>query len=245
MAQRATKAGYSSCHCLKHSHSTGIMQPFARIIAIAALTAFCSGPRAEPATPPEFVVGEGSQQLAERWWRWAMSSPRENNPVVDRTGANCAVGQQGGTWFLAGGFGSSKISRRCVVPADKALFFPLVNSSNHAPRGNTSLTCDQVKALAEIPNDKALTLFAEVDGKPLGGLKKYRITSQECFDMFEKVLARKSAYTGFPAAADGYWLLIQPLARGEHVLKFGGAYEGTLGNNEELIQDIEYVLVVQ
>ena len=231
-------------HCPNHSHST-VMRTLATLIAAAAFTVFCSVSNAEPTGQPEPQIGEGSQELAERWWRWAMSSPWNTNPVSDRTGAHCAVGQRGETWFLAGGFDSAKIRRKCVVPADKALFFPLVNFSNHAGRGDTSLTCDEVKAHAQISNDKALALFAEIDGKPIGELKRYRITSQECFAMFEKSLVRKNSYTGFPAATDGYWLFIQPLARGEHVLKFGGAYEGGSGGHDQMVQDIEYVLVVQ
>src|SRR4051794_36336370 len=77
--------------------------------------------------PGSSVADRSSPQLAAEWWQWAMSAPDEENPVTDTTGSNCATGQRGPVWFLAGGFGSSKVHRVCSIPAGKVLFFPVIN----------------------------------------------------------------------------------------------------------------------
>src|SRR4030081_3634226 len=67
-------------------------------------------------------------QWSARWSQWALAIPKGTNPLLDTTGAKCAVGQGGPVWFLAGTFGSGSVSRSCTVPAGKALFFPVVNA---------------------------------------------------------------------------------------------------------------------
>src|SRR5713226_4733673 len=58
------------------------------------------------------------------WWQWLTTIPAATNPNFDLTGANCAVGQVGPVWFLAGTFtNASKITRSCTIPHGKALLF--------------------------------------------------------------------------------------------------------------------------
>jgi hypothetical protein len=40
------------------------------------------------------------RDLTAQWWQWALSMPPSVNPVLDPTGAYCALGQRGSTWFL-------------------------------------------------------------------------------------------------------------------------------------------------
>jgi hypothetical protein len=198
-----------------------------------------------PISPGSRSIRAGSPELAEQWWQWAMSASEANSPVADRTGANCAVGQGGDTWFLAGGYGSSTIRRSCTVPKGKLLFFPLVNMVYWQSRRATTFTCERAKVLAALNNETALDLFAEIDGTALDNLSRYRVTSKACFDVFARASSSQGAYNAYPSATDGYWLLMEPLSPGRHVLKFGGRYNRNSVDYGRMVQDIEYILLVE
>ncbi len=189
--------------------------------------------------------GMSAVGLSAAWWQWALSSPKGINPVVDETGAHCAVGQKGRVWFLAGGFGSSKIQRRCAVPAKKYLFFPLVNVVYYPREENNGYACELAKSRAAVQNDAALDLFAEVDGVPLKNLKRYRARTKECFDVFERVDKSLNPYNAYPSASDGYWLMLRPLSKGTHTIKFGGRYNIPGDPSGGMVQDIEYEIAVE
>lgn len=191
-------------------------------------------------------VQVANPELANQWWEWAMASPKQNSPVSDRTGERCADGQQGDVWFLAGGYGSSKVRRKCTVPAGKTLFFPLINMVYWpTPDGIGTFTCDRAKELAALNNDTVTDLFAEIDGQALENLKQYRLASQQCFDVFSRTPATQNAYKAFPSATDGYWLQLKPLAPGRHILKFGGRYNHSSADYGRMVQDIEYELIIE
>lgn len=192
------------------------------------------------------IVQKPKPELANQWWQWAMASPNTSSPISDQTGESCANGQQGDVWFLAGGYGSSKIRRKCTVPAGKTLFFPLINMVYWpTPDGGETFTCDRAKELAALNNETAIDLFAEIDGQTIEHLRQYRVASQQCFDVFNRVPQAQKAYKAYPSATDGYWLQIGPLSPGHHTLKFGGRYNRSSADYGRMAQDIEYELVVE
>ncbi len=196
--------------------------------------------------PSDYQVdGRDSSTLSAEWWQWAMAFPRNINPVRDNTGIRCAVGQRGDVWFLAGGFGSAKIHRNCTVPADKYLFFPVVNMSYWPESENNGMTCDTVKHAAALNNDTAIDLFAELDGEGIDNVKNYRVASRECFNIFKRRPASLGGFNAHPSASDGYWLLLKPLSKGTHTLKFGGRYNNQSSEFGRMVQDIEYTITVQ
>src|SRR5262245_64466360 len=71
--------------------------------------------------------------LSAQWWQWILGIPVGANPGLDdgsdQTGRACAVNQSGPVWFLAGTFTGGPVTRVCNVPAGRALFFPLVNTT--------------------------------------------------------------------------------------------------------------------
>lgn len=101
--------------------------------ALAALMLVWAGGAAEagPADllgPPDATVaGRDMDWYAQDWWQWAFSAPLEANAVSDLDGRSCVIGQRGLVWKLAGGFGTSLVHRACTIPADRYLFFPIVN----------------------------------------------------------------------------------------------------------------------
>lgn len=210
------------------------------VVLFAIAVSACASSQVVVLDPGYKLEGRSAADLSAAWWQWAMSSPAEMNPVRDRTGSHCDVGQQGNIWFLAGGFGSSKISRHCVIPAEKYIFFPIINMAYWPTEEHNGYTCEQAKRNAAVNNDSALNLFVELDGVALENPKRYRARTETCFDIFEKADRALHPYRAYPSASDGYWLLLGPLPKGKHTIKFGGRYntpEEPYGRN---VQDIEY-----
>jgi hypothetical protein len=194
---------------------------------------------------PGFKLGgQTAAELSADWWKWAMSSPAEINPVRDETGAQCGTGQKGKVWFLAGGFGSSKIKRSCTIPAGKYIFFPVINMAYWPREANNGFTCGQAKENAAINNDTALDLFVELNGVAVKDPKRYRAKTSKCFDIFERVPKDFNPYKAYPSASDGYWILLKPLNRGKHSFRFGGRYNNTTSDYGRMVQDIEYEISI-
>lgn len=215
---------------------------FLMIIGMFPIASAASTPFLPPGTS---IHGRTAAQLTSEWWQWAESIPDEGNPVRDRVGTNCGIGQSGPVWFLAGGFGSSRIHRVCTIPYGKTIFFPVINMVYWPKSGNTFFTCEQAKAAAALNNDTALDLYADLDGITVQNVKKYRVSSMQCFELFERIPLTQRPYNAYPSASDGYWLLLKPLERGHHVLKFGGRYNRNSQYYGRMVQDIEYELIVQ
>jgi hypothetical protein len=51
--------------------------------------------------------------------------PLPRIPSSRRRGEQCAGGQSGKVWYLAGTVGSGSVTRTCTVPTGRALFFPI------------------------------------------------------------------------------------------------------------------------
>ena len=169
--------------------------------------------------------------------------PQSESPVRDQTGVHCALNQEGPVWFLAGGFGSSRIFRTCTVPVGKHIFFPLINMLEYTPAGSDR-DCARVKAASAANNDRYVQLRAMLNDVPLEGLADNRISSEECFDPLERVPDIYAPPSWYPAATDGYWLMLRPLPAGEHVLSFQAFYTNQGTTYGDMVQNITYRLQV-
>lgn len=157
------------------------------------------------------------------WWQWAAGVEVASNPVLDPTGANCAVDQGGNGWFLAGTFGG-EVERSCTIPAHTRVSFPLVNALFINAPGE-SYTAEQMYAALDGFMSGACDLYLRVDGESLlGEVESLRLVS----DVFALELPEDNIYgipagTYEPAVSDGYFVTLKGLAPGEHTLEFGGA----------------------
>ncbi|QWP79398.1 hypothetical protein J5226_14430 [Lysobacter sp. K5869] len=209
-------------------------------------SAAAPAPRASAAAPAT-IGGASAAEWTIRWWRWAHSFPAGRQPYLDRDGRRCAMHQDedGPVWFLAGTDGSFDAERRCRVPAGKHLLVPVINMYFHGPRlGEDAMSCAEVKQRAAVNNDYLVSAVVLLDGKPLA--RPARLTSR-CFDPgAERDDTGPDDRRGVVrAAADGYWLLLPPLAPGAHRLSIGANY----GNPDDpdygtMRQNFEYRLDV-
>jgi hypothetical protein len=178
--------------------------------------------------PPQAeAYGMSYGEWSARWWQWAFALPVDQSPFFDDNG-NCshgANGQLGPVWFLAGVLNASGTAvRDCTLPAGKALFFPLINvecSTLEAPPFYGSNEAELRACAAGFTFDN---VFAAIDGVPVHDLARYLVVSPA----FTFTLPPDNTL-GLPpgtgqSVSNGYYLLLAPLAVGQHTLHFGGTY---------------------
>ncbi|HEY2958187.1 MAG TPA: hypothetical protein VGM21_08255 [Actinomycetota bacterium] len=178
--------------------------------------------------PTARYAGKAYGQWSAAWWQWAANVSEPNSPVDDPTGKNCAVNQNGPVWFLAGTPGTS--SPHCTVPAGKAILVPVVNGEcstlEPPPAHGTNET--ELRACAVALMDHVTDLGASVDGVPVDlgpGGSRFRFQSP----LFAITFAPNNGFypdgsvagTG-ASVADGFWVLLRPLAAGQHEIDFHG-----------------------
>ena len=164
---------------------------------------------------------------------------------------DCSAGQSGRVWFLGGTFlptgstdtsSNSDVYRSCEVTAGTYLFLPMINSEadNLSCPKNTTFTASELTALAtgNIDSVPPESLAATIDGVPVAGLAGYRSPSpwfsyrlpadnlgqlpEICGKSFRRGTMPPPVDHHGGATADGYYLMVAPLAPGAHALTFGG-----------------------
>jgi hypothetical protein len=174
--------------------------------------------------------------------------------AVDPTGTKCATGQSGHVWFLGSQVGESShlppagftVDRVCNVPPGTQLFFPIINAECSEPiPGRHELSCEDTFAensqIAQNFLNDALqgsTLNASVDGVQIRNLNPgntpYHVASSPfTFDLPANSIntfcgpngdVQCGPATDVGAAADGVYLLLAPLPKGQHEILFGGNF---------------------
>ena len=216
-------------------------------IFVSAL--FCMGAHASSLEdfmvyPSDYVEGKPSSDNANIWWQWTYTMPKDLSPVRDLTGEFCNVGQSGNVWFLAGGYGSSKIQRRCIIPEGKHIFFPVINMV-YWPARDVSLTCENAKESAALNNDHLLSIEITLNEISAWNPANTRISSENCFDLLGLIPRDLNPAKVYPAATDGYWVMLKPLPKGTHTLSFKAQYNREKGAFSKMAQDIEYELIIE
>jgi hypothetical protein len=196
------------------------------------------------------AYGNTYGEWSAEWWQWLQSIPKTVNPLLDNTGANCAQQQSGPIFYLVGvgTLNSPPITRKCTVPAGKALFFPILNSiwgagqGDCVPTANTPCNLAVLRGLAAGSMD-SVTLKAVIDGKSVENLLQQRVQSPVLTVTFpaDTTSAPEGTYT--PNVSDGYWLLLPPLPAGKHTIYFKGVITG--GPFAGFVVEVTYKLTVQ
>jgi hypothetical protein len=212
--------------------------------ATAAATVAADADPANLLLPRDAIVaGHDLDWYAQDWWQWVFSIPFEQNPVSDTDGRFCGAGQSGPVWYLAGGFGSSRLHRTCSVPADRHLFFPIVIYLV-TTRPEQSSTCAEVRRKVLQDQDHYVHLVVELNGVQLPDLHQMRITPEQCFDLAGGAAPEFESRAYYPSATDGYWVMLAPLPAGDHRLEFRGFFSVQKGE-EQMVQNIIYDLHIE
>ncbi len=215
------------------------------------------------------AYGNTYGEWSARWWQYMYSIPAKTNPILDTKGKFCdqsppppppppplpppppsSLQQAGPVFFLAGTAGGDPVTRKCTVPAGKALFFPILNSVWGAAVGDCDPTVPGVACNLGILRKSAadsmdsVKLTAIIDGDPVENLTQQRVQSPVLTITYpDNSVTGVPEGTYAPNVSDGYWLLLPPLPAGSHTIYFKGVSTG--GIFEGAVIEVTYKLFVQ
>jgi hypothetical protein len=220
------------------------------IACLVVLAAFCAAGAQGSAAAPEYAdnpnpalfpkqahpYGADLSTWADRESQWAYAQPLAHNPVLDQTGADCAVDQAGPVWFVPRIAGPRVFSgsRTCSIPAHKALLleigayvdpYPCPDPSFHPGPGQSLY--DFLIADAGAFMDGVNHLEVSLDGQSFDDVLSYRFHSSALFSLTGDPSLQATfdpCITGSPqpAIVDGFFMMFKPLDPGPHVIRVFG-----------------------
>ena len=177
--------------------------------------------------------GVSMERWSERIWKWEYEQPAATNPLLDNTGADCGVDQDGPVWYLPtvldpGGVAS--FTRSCTIPHQRALLMQLSGVLNDYPCPDPTFHPAPGQSLydflisgAKPIVDSVNLITVSLDGSALAGMLGYRFTSDDLFNVTGD-LSLQAGFDGCitgkpqPAVSDGYFIMFKPLDRGAHTI---------------------------
>ena len=191
----------------------------------------------------EHPYGLSYGEWTVKWWQWLLSTPKSCNPLIDQSGENADVNQPNEhVWFLTGKLGSEDKNlplRNCNIPIGRSILFPVINCEANPieyPELKTkeALIDHVVKDENTIVEKTCILNDIPIDVQ--------RVRSEP--EIFDVNLNRDNIFNvnggNTIACADGYWVFLRPLPRGEYELYFRGSCE-----NGRLCSGANYKLKIQ
>jgi len=168
--------------------------------------------------------GKSWEKWTALWCNWMLSMSKKKNPSLDETGKYCSLNQNDkNVWFLTGTFGNIvPIRRKCTIPAEKAIFFPIVVKEDSLEEDSDLKTELELIERSSVATNKLIHMEATVDGENVDNLTNYRVQSE----VFDLTFPKDNVYNVRPgltrSVCGGYWLFIKPLRIGKHFISFKG-----------------------
>lgn len=174
------------------------------------------------------------EEWAGKWWQWAYSQTKGNNPLVDdMTGKLCKTGQDNEkVWYLAGTLvNNSKVERFCTIPLGKAILFPVLVAECSVLKSNwwSNLVGNNIEDLWKICDARIVKLNTKVDNQ---SVKPVYVKSSKTFELvFPPNNIKNVEPMKTQAVNKGYWLMLNPLPAGEHnITSFASDSHGFISN---------------
>lgn len=175
------------------------------------------------APPNSSTHGMTYGEWAGAWWNWALRYPEAECPVLDPDGSLTMLHQSGPVVFLAGTFGGFA-ERSITIEPGKSILVAIGNYVDWYPDDGLTEDILRAKAHANIAEFTALT--CRIDGRLVVNPWAYRAESPAGGFALEipagSVLDQWGAITPgthTPSIADGFWLMLTPLAPGQHTIQ--------------------------
>jgi hypothetical protein len=222
------------------------------MIEVSLILTFISGPTALADNINQGVFPLDSKPFGmsyEDWtlklWHWLLSIPSDINPSLDQTGERCAQGQDiNSTVFFLIGAGGSTAERTCTIPVGKAIFIPINAVECSFLEFPAAKTDEDLHKCAEEDQSSNPGLFLSVDGREFKELEKYRVHSRPFNITFsENNIFGVSGPTR--AVSDGYWVMLEPLKPGNHVIHFKASLTNPTTGILYFNEDTKYNLIVK
>jgi hypothetical protein len=187
------------------------------------------GPEVQYFNLEDKPFGQTYGQWTVRWWQWALSMSESISPLVDETGKNAYVNQPAqGVWFLAGTIANEdhiKVTHREVtVPSGRAILFPIINFEANFLEYTHLKTDEELVGYVQKEENKIAKKEVFINEKLVE--PKRVISDPEIFPIFvndDNALRTKGGMTS--ASADGYYMFLKPLSKGEYDIRFQAACE--------------------
>jgi hypothetical protein len=176
--------------------------------------------------PSSHPYGRSYAAWSAAWWEFTLSIPNFD-PTAEGHPPNCRPSGDKHVYFLVGIF-SPTDQMDCVLPADTALFLPVLNVDCSDVEAAPFLadTAKEQRACATALFDRTADIAAEIDGRAVPNPLAFRVVSPQFTiaplpaDNRLGVAAGESG-TG---VADGVYLMVKPLRVGEHTIHITGAF---------------------
>lgn len=177
------------------------------------------------------------------WWFWALRGPRENNPLLDTTGANALRNQpvNHNVMFLAGTLDRqvSPVTRIINSNTKSSLLLPIVNSCISIEEhddvfsrsdSNAELSAAVNNVITKASGSLHISIGnsdADYTIDTSGKRSPERIETTEMVNLAPGqgiVYSRRtnSVLDFMRAALDGYWVFLKPLAKGQYTFTIHG-----------------------
>jgi hypothetical protein len=195
-------------------------------------------------------AGQSYGRWAAEWWQWALGIPGAVSPLIDSTGEHCAQRQVDSVWFLAGSFSPDPVVRTCEIPSGKSLFFPLINTLYGAFLNDPPETRTEEFVRAEANCTEAAEISVSIDGFGVPQPTRFFTGASGSLSPLFNVQLPPGNLLGVdenivpelvlsPSSEQGYYLFVQPLSPGEHVIHWVAS-----GCSPGFTQDVTYQLTV-
>ncbi|MEE4254757.1 MAG: hypothetical protein V2I50_12020 [Desulfuromusa sp.] len=218
--------------------------------------------------PHAHPFGKSYGEWTAEWWKWHFKLPATKHPAFSLNGDNCDAGQSGKVWFLTGAFTTEVpdnefntiVRESCHVPTGKALFFPIINiecsTIEEEPfflieEGTDANVETCAASFVDGTNAVVSDLYVEFDDAPLQHLEGYRFQSpvfkfgfDDPTDNILGVDCNQLYCDDLRSVSDGYWIMLPPLSRGQHTIRFTGSFRDPQTNELFFGLDVTYELMV-
>ena len=184
-----------------------------------------AGPSAGVFPPDAKPFGHSYGEWSALWWQQTLALHAGQHPnAFDAGEVPCDLGTSN-VAFLVGTTGGM-VTRTCAIRQGQAVLIPLINGECSEIEGGGSTTAE-LRACAAAQADDFTKLRARVDGRKIEGLSRFRFESPpfRFASVSDNPFSVPATPPGEPsrAVADGYWIMLHPLSRGVHRIRFGGS----------------------
>ncbi len=175
------------------------------------------------------IFNKSYGQWTVDWWKWALSTPRLQNPVLDKNGENHYVNQPSSrVWFLAGVFGDEEKyhpTRRIKLPEGLSILFPVLNcEANSIEYPHLKNDMDLIE---HVSNDVESVVKKDCFVNDIILIPERVPSDPKIFEFIipkDNILGVEGGKV-IRACADGYWIFLRALPKGDYIIDFEGSCE--------------------
>jgi hypothetical protein len=191
--------------------------------------------------------GRTYAEWSAEWWKLGMEHPVDDNPLAE---GGCFELSRS-VWGLAAPLGLG-VQHECTVPAGATLFVPTITvecSSLEPPESGFHGDTEAEQAeCATFWADHIEDVSVEIDGTPVNDLTSYRFVSPQITFTAPTPWVFGSAGGPGTSVADGYYLMLAPLSKGEDTIRIRGAFHFAVAEGDpfdfDLLSDVTFHITV-